>query len=95
MVDGGMLSNFPIEVFDRIGRAAAALADVRHQALGEAGRRATPDVSRCTGRSASARAMVGTHDELPRPDPHRRAVGRWPGRCSSTPFGVQATDFAI
>ena len=34
MVDGGMLSNFPIEVFDRTDGQAAAVADVRDQALG-------------------------------------------------------------
>ena len=42
LVDGGMLSNFPVDVFDRTDGAAAPVADVRHQAVGQARSRAIP-----------------------------------------------------
>ena len=38
LVDGGMLSNFPVSVFDLPAGPGAAVAHVRHQALGEARR---------------------------------------------------------
>ena len=34
LVDGGMLSNFPIQSFDRADQATVPVADVRHQAVG-------------------------------------------------------------
>jgi predicted acylesterase/phospholipase RssA len=60
MVDGGMLSNYHDRGLRPHRRPAAAVAHVRHQALGQARRRA-------------AREGDGRNDdELPRPDPHRR-----------------------
>ena len=83
MVDGGMLSNFPIEVFDRTDGKRAPVAHVRDQALGQAGAPAA-DVRR-EGSVGPRSRDGGNDDELPRPDAHRRSVGRWHARCSSTP----------
>ena len=85
LVDGGVLSNFPIEIFDV---PEAALADVR----GEGDPRRCPRRPRCSSRASrsrscrpSAGAHAGRDDGAPRPRPDLprsavRAPPRDPGR---------------
>ena len=85
MVDGGMLSNFPVDVFDRTdgGRRGG-----RPSASSSPPSRGRADVGRSStikGTFDLARAMVGTmtsfHDQMHIDDPSPCSLAR----CSSTP----------
>jgi NTE family protein len=93
MVDGGMLSNFPIEVFDRTdGRPARwPTFGIKLSARPDAAQRQKYDVR---GTFSLARAMLGTltsfHDQIHIDDPS--ALAR---TIFVDTFGVRATDFDI
>ncbi|HET7235186.1 MAG TPA: patatin-like phospholipase family protein [Actinomycetota bacterium] len=93
MVDGGMLSNFPIEVFDRTdGRPARwPTFGVKLSAKPDAAQRQKYDVH---GTFSLARAMLGTmtsfHDQIHIDEPS--ALAR---TIFVDTFGVRATDFDI
>ena len=93
MVDGGMLSNFPIEVFDRTdGRPPRwPTFGIKLSAKPDAAQRQKYDVH---GTLSLARAMVGTmtsfHDQIHIDDP--AALAR---TMFVDTFGVRATDFDI
>ena len=59
-VDGGMLSNFPIDVFDRTDGQRPALADLRNQAVGAARTRRRASQHHIKGTITLAEAMIGT-----------------------------------
>jgi NTE family protein len=93
MVDGGMLSNFPIEVFDRTdGRAPRwPTFGIKLSARPDAAQRQKYDVH---GTLSLALAMVGTmtsfHDQIHIDDP-----GTLARTIFVDTFGVRATDFDI
>ena len=88
-----MLSNFPVDVFDRTDGEAAPLADVRDQAVvrPDAAQRQKYDVH---GTFSLARAMVGTmtsfHDQIHIDEPSTLARTMFVDT-----MGVRATDFDI
>jgi len=93
MVDGGMLSNFPIEVFDRTDGKPPRWPTfgLKLSAKPDAALRQKYDVQ---GTFSLARAMVGTmtnfHDQIHIDDPS--AVAR---TMFVDTFGIRATDFDI
>lgn len=93
MVDGGMLSNFPIEVFDRTDGKPPRWPTfgLKLSAKPDAALRQKYDVH---GTFSLARAMVGTmtsfHDQIHIDDPS--AVAR---TMFVDTFGIRATDFDI
>jgi NTE family protein len=93
MVDGGMLSNFPIEVFDRTDGKPPRWPTfgLKLSAKPDAAQRQKYDVR---GTFSLARAMVGTmtsfHDQIHIDDPS--AVAR---TMFVDTFGIRATDFDI
>ena len=93
MVDGGMLSNFPIEVFDRTDGKPPRWPTfgLKLSAKPDAAQRQKYDVQ---GTFSLARAMVGTmtsfHDQIHIDDPS--AVAR---TMFVDTFGIRATDFDI
>jgi NTE family protein len=93
MVDGGMLSNFPIEVFDRTDGQPPRWPTfgIKLSAKPDAAQRQKYDVH---GTLSLARAMVGTmtsfHDQIHIDDP--AALAR---TMFVDTFGVRATDFDI
>jgi NTE family protein len=93
MVDGGMLSNYPIEVFDRTdGRPARwPTFGIKLSAKPDAAQRQKYDVH---GTFSLARAMLGTmtsfHDQIHIDEPS--ALAR---TIFVNTFGVRATDFDI
>ena len=93
MVDGGMLSNFPIEVFDRSDGQPPRWPTfgIKLSAKPDAAQRQKYDVH---GTFSLARAMVGTmtsfHDQIHIDEPS--AIAR---TMFVDTFGVRATDFAI
>lgn len=93
MVDGGMLSNFPIEVFDRTDGQPPRWPTfgLKLSAKPDAAQRQKYDVR---GTFSLARAMVGTmtsfHDQIHIDEPS--AVAR---TMFVDTFGVRATDFDI
>jgi len=93
MVDGGMLSNFPIEVFDRTDGKPPRWPTfgLKLSAKPDAAQRQKYDVH---GTFSLARAMVGTmtsfHDQIHIDDPS--AVAR---TMFVDTFGIRATDFDI
>ena len=93
MVDGGMLSNFPIEVFDRTDGKSPRWPTfgLKLSAKPDAAQRQKYDVH---GTFSLARAMVGTmtsfHDQIHIDNPS--AVAR---TMFVDTFGIRATDFDI
>jgi NTE family protein len=93
MVDGGMLSNFPIEVFDRTDGKPPRWPTfgIKLSARPDAAQRQKYDVR---GTFSLARAMVGTmtsfHDQIHVDDPARLAR-----TIFVDTLGVRSTDFAI
>ena len=90
-VDGGLLSNFPVEVFDRSDGATAAMADDRHQTVGP--RHDVPSAAqattRSTKRSTASRRLLNNADRYYlTPDKVARTIF-----IDST--GITATDFDI
>ena len=77
MVDGGMLSNFPVDVFDRTDGKAPRWPTFGIKLSARPGRGAAPEVRRA--RDVQPGPGHGRDDdELPRPDPHRRALDARP-----------------
>jgi NTE family protein len=93
MVDGGMLSNFPIEVFDRTDRRPPRWPTfgIKLSAKPDAAQRQKYDVH---GTLSLALAMLGTmtgfHDQIHIDDP-----GTLARTIFVDTFGVRATDFDI